>query len=140
MAQTGHQEGADRGLQRAQTASTNKRRCPHLQPTRYHAARVSEDRGHTLRRAPASRRRHPIDEKETRRGNPMNRTFHRIALASLAAAAFAAMSLPTSGAIGMQAALASSNHAVVQFPLVRSAGAVKAKCLPYARGVARIVP
>ena len=70
----------------------------------------------------------------------MNRTFHRIALASLAAAALVAMNLPTSGALGTRAALASSNHTAVQFPLVRSAGAVKAKCLPYARGVVRVVP
>ena len=70
----------------------------------------------------------------------MNRAFHHIALASLAAAAFAAMSLPTFGANGTRAALASSNHTAVQFPLVRSAGAVKANCLPYARGVVRVVP
>src|SRR5919201_4645341 len=70
----------------------------------------------------------------------MNRTFHRIALASLTAAAFATMSLPTSGALGTRAALASSNHTAIQFPLVRSAGAVKANCLPYARGVVRVVP
>jgi hypothetical protein len=68
----------------------------------------------------------------------MNRTFHRIALASLAAA-FAAMSLPTSGATGTHAALASNNHAV-RFPLVRSAGAVKANCLANARGVVRVTP
>jgi hypothetical protein len=84
--------------------------------------------------------RQPIDDKVTRRGNPMNRTFHRIALASLAAAALAAMSLPTSGAVGTHAALASSNHAAVRFPLVRSAGAVKANCLPNARGVVRVTP
>jgi hypothetical protein len=69
----------------------------------------------------------------------MNRTFHRIALASLAVAAVAALSLPTSGANGMRAALASNNHAV-RFPLVRSAGAVKANCLPHARGVVRVTP
>ena len=70
----------------------------------------------------------------------MNRTFHRIALASLATAAFAAMSLPTSGASGTHAALASSNHDAVRFPLVRSAGAVKANCLPNARGAVRVTP
>jgi hypothetical protein len=69
----------------------------------------------------------------------MSRTFHRIALASLAAAAVAAISLPTSGANGTRAALASNNHAV-RFPLVRSAGAVKANCLPHARGVMRVTP
>jgi hypothetical protein len=69
----------------------------------------------------------------------MNRMFHRIALASLAAAAVAAMSLPMSAANGTRAALASSNHAV-RFPLVRSAGAVKANCLPHARGVVRVTP
>ena len=69
----------------------------------------------------------------------MNRTFHRIALASLAAAAIAAISLPTSGANGTHAALASNNHAV-RFPLVRSASAVKANCLPHARGVVRVTP
>jgi hypothetical protein len=69
----------------------------------------------------------------------MNRTFHRIALASLAAAAVAAMSLSTSGANGTGTALASNNHAV-RFPLVRSAGAVKANCLPHARGVVRVTP
>jgi hypothetical protein len=50
------------------------------------------------------------------------------------------MSLPTSGAVGTRAALASSNHAAVRFPLVRSAGAVKANCLPNARGVVRVTP
>jgi hypothetical protein len=69
----------------------------------------------------------------------MNRTFHRIALASLAAAAVAALSLPTSGATGTHVALASRNHAV-RFPLVRSAAAVKANCLPNARGVVRVTP
>ena len=70
----------------------------------------------------------------------MNRSFHRVALASLAAAAVAAVSLPTSGAVGTRAALASINHAAVRFPLVRSAGAVKASCLPNARGVVRVIP
>jgi hypothetical protein len=69
----------------------------------------------------------------------MNPTFHRIALASLAAAAVAAINLPTSGANGTRAALASDNHAV-RFPLVRSAAAVKANCLPNARGVVRVTP
>jgi hypothetical protein len=69
----------------------------------------------------------------------MNRTFHRIALAFLAAAALAAISLPTPGASGTHAALASNNHAV-RFPLVRSAGAVKANCLPHARGIVRVTP
>jgi len=70
----------------------------------------------------------------------MNRSFHRVALASLAAAAVAAVSLPTSGAVGTRAALASINHAAVRFPLVRSAGAVKVSCLPNARGVVRVIP
>ena len=70
----------------------------------------------------------------------MNRTFHRIAIATLVGAAFAATSLPTSGAIGTRAALASSNHTAYQFPLIRSAGAAKANCLPYARGIVRVYP
>jgi hypothetical protein len=49
------------------------------------------------------------------------------------------MSLPTSGALGTRAVLASNNHAV-RFPLVRSVGAVKANCLPYARGIVRVTP
>src|SRR5947209_7147358 len=116
------------GLHRAQQEEVT----PGAVPSRHRAACVPED--HDERRLRNAGIRQTTDRRETdqttdRRGNPMNRTFHRIALASLVAASFAAISLPRSSAGGTHAALASSNHDAVRFPLVRSAGAVKANCL-----------